>query len=135
MSLLNWEAKYSMDISEVDRQHEGLVDLINEAHEIMKDGRTNEDMGAVFDKLILYAKEHFIFEEKFMAEAGHKHMQKHIEEHNYFAEQVTSFKDQFDHGRKIVSMKVLRFLMEWLVDHITGTDALYAEDFKKLGLK
>jgi hemerythrin len=48
---------------------------------------------------------------------------------------VLEFTKEFEQGRAAISMDLMRFLTDWLKNHIMKTDKAYAPFFKeKLGL-
>lgn len=135
MALLNWENKYSVNISGLDEQHAGLINLINSAHESMLTGKAHKELGPIFDKLLNYTQTHFALEEKYMEETGYEGLEYQKQQHRYFTEQVTIYKEQFDEGRITASIKIMRFLMDWLINHIVVVDRKYTFHFHKNGIK
>ncbi len=59
MALFNWSEEYSVNVNGLDNQHKKLVDLINELHSAMKEGKSKEVLGKIIEELISYTKFHF----------------------------------------------------------------------------
>lgn len=126
MSLLNWTEDLSVNINGIDNQHKKLVDLINELHSAMKDGKGKDKLGPILTELIEYTKYHFSAEEKLMQQKNYPGYSKHKNEHDIFTKKIVEFNNQYNSGSLSLSIDVLMFLKEWLVVHIKGTDKQYS---------
>ncbi len=135
MSLIKWTNNYSVGIKEIDNQHKGLVNLLNELFNAMRVGQANDVLGEIINQLIRYAQVHFATEEKYFDEFNFELANEHIEEHRQFAEKVVDFKKEFDGGNIVLSMEVFNFLKNWLTDHMLGMDQQYKQCFLENGLK
>ncbi len=130
MALLNWSDDLSVKVNGLDNQHKKLVDLINDLHNAMKEGKGKEKLGAILNELISYTKYHFSAEEKLMQDKNYPGYRQHKDEHDALTKKVIEFSDQFAAGSVFLSNEVLVFLKDWLVDHIKGTDKKYSPYMK-----
>ena len=135
MSLIQWDESFSVNVVEIDLQHKRLVEMLNELYEAMTVGKGKDILGEVIDGLINYAVIHFQTEEKYFAQFGYPQTESHKKEHSDFAKQVTEFKDNFAANKVNLSVDVMKFLSNWLRDHIKGSDKLYGPFFNEHGLK
>ena len=126
MALINWSDDLSVKISGIDNQHKKLVELINDLHNAMKEGKGKEKLGAILNELINYTKYHFSAEEELMKQKNYPGYQQHKSEHDAFTKKVLEFNDQFVSGSLFMSNEVLVFLKDWLIEHIKGTDKKYS---------
>ncbi|MGB3211147.1 MAG: bacteriohemerythrin [Desulforhopalus sp.] len=124
--LLRWSDSLSVGIDSIDSQHRKLVDLINELHKQMNSGSAKEAVGRTLAQLVEYTGEHFQHEEKLFAEHDFPEQDAHKEMHKKLVNQVLAFQDQFKKGEKDVSLELMEFLKDWLVDHIKKTDKQYS---------
>ncbi len=134
MPLIIWENSLSVKVSEIDAQHKKLVELINSLHESMKARKANEALGEIIENLISYAIEHFRTEEKYFDEFGYLKAIQHKKEHKNFVNKVAAFKNDFDNGKMMLSMDIMDFLKDWLLNHIKKTDMAYSDFFVEKGL-
>jgi hemerythrin len=134
MSFLEWKDELSVGISVIDKQHKELVNTINELHSAMSMGKGKEHLNEVLKKLTDYTKEHFKAEEGYMTKYGYPDYDAHKKEHNLFVEKVENFKRDFGLGKLLVSLEVMSFLRDWLVNHIANTDKKYTGFFNSKGL-
>ena len=126
MALLNWSEDLSVKVRGIDNQHKRLVELINDLHNAMKEGKGKEKLGTILNELISYTKYHFSSEEKLMQKKNYPSYLQHKEEHDSFTKKVIEFNRQFETGSLFLSNEVLLFLKDWLVEHIKGTDKKYS---------
>jgi len=59
MSIMKWNDAYSVGVEEIDNQHKGLVNNLNELFDAMSIGKANDVLGKILDQLIRYAQIHF----------------------------------------------------------------------------
>lgn len=125
MALINWNESYSVKIKEIDSQHKKLVDLINQLHDKMKEGKGKDAVGSVLDELVKYTVYHFSYEESLFAKYSYPEMRTHARSHSDLIEQVKVYVKDFQAGNGVLPMDLMSFLKKWLVDHISGEDKKY----------
>ncbi len=133
--LVEWTPALSVGIGTIDDQHKVLVDLINELHQAMRQRRSDKLMLDVVDRLKNYTVKHFQQEERFFAQHGYPEAKSHAEIHRKFEAKVMEFEAALKKGTAKVTMDIMRFLKEWLVGHIQGTDKKYAPFLQAKGVK
>ena len=135
MALIQWSDALSVNVAEIDRQHQKLVTMINDLNEAMRAGKGKDALGKTITELITYAGSHFQLEEKYFAQYGSPETAAHKKEHTDFVQKVTEFKTGFDKGSLGLSLQVMTFLSDWLQKHIKGCDKKYSAFFNSKGLK
>jgi hemerythrin len=128
MPMFVWEDKYSLQIAEIDRQHQKLFALFNELYEAMQDGHAREVIDKVLTSVIDYTVYHFAFEEKLLREAGFKEEAAHRAEHAKLAEQAKALALKLKQAGNdtTVVIATLKLLGEWLTRHIMVSDKQFA---------
>jgi hemerythrin len=126
MSLFAWSDKYSLHIGQIDEQHKKLVGMLNELFDAMKAGKGNDVLDNVLSQLIAYTKSHFATEERLMKAHGYPDHQAHKAEHDELTKQVVEFQQRFQARSTGLSMELMAFLKNWLINHIQGSDKHYA---------
>lgn len=134
MPYFEWNNDFSLGIEEIDKQHHELINLINELHDAMKVGQGNAVVKDIIAKLEKYTIEHFGTEEKYFDQFKYSGTQQHKNEHHKFTEEVADFRQKFENGQVLLSLKLINFLKDWLVSHIQGSDKKYAPFLKEKGL-
>ncbi len=125
MEFLTWNESLAVGVSTVDAQHRGLVDLVNRLHTAMSEGRGKVMLGETIDELVDYTKIHFSTEETYFDRYGYPEAGSHKSEHEAFIAKVADFKQGFEEDRLMLSLEVMDFLGEWLVDHISVRDKAF----------
>lgn len=125
LSLVKWTADLSVGIPEIDSQHRGLIDLINELYEAIVDFRGQTVIAQTLERLVLYADEHFTHEEGCMRDCAFAGYPNHKKVHEVFTQRVMDLKVKAEEADFIMSVEILEFLRDWLVQHIRGLDQKY----------
>lgn len=135
MPLIKWDASFSVNVAEIDNQHQKLVSLINQLDAAMRQGKGREVLDKTIAELITYALTHFKTEETYFEKFGYPDKDDHIKEHREFSQKVAAFKKGMDERRLGLTIEVMDFLSNWLTNHIKGTDKKYSLFFNEQGLK
>jgi len=125
MNFMDWDPTFSVNISQFDSHHKDLIRLINEAHDNYVTCASKEATRVIIDRLVDYAQYHFSSEEKWMKDHSYAELDWHTVEHNAFWHKIFDFQADYKNGEKQLSIEVLNFLKDWLMDHICTTDAAY----------
>ena len=128
--LIVWDDSIQFGIDTIDRQHHRLVDLINNLHGAMRRRSGKTVMGPILEALAEYTVRHFEEEEQLMAKADFTELAGHKRLHEKLVGQVMEFKNQFESGSTTVTMDLMNFLSDWLVNHIKGVDRKYLPALK-----
>ena len=135
MALIQWNDSLSVNVVEIDKQHQKLVGMINELNDAMRQGKGKDALGKIVNGLIIYAGTHFKTEEKYFDQFGYPDTNSHKKEHLDFTAKVYEFKDGFDKGKIGLTLQVMDFLSDWLGHHIKSVDKRYGSFFNEKGLK
>jgi hemerythrin len=122
MPLITWNAALSIKVEEVDAQHRRLVELVNQLHEAMSQGKGREVMGQVLAGLLEYTRTHFTAEERLMIAQAYPGYWQQKAAHEALLKQVLDLRTKFLEGEAVMTMEVMKFLKAWLTDHIQGMD-------------
>ncbi|MBS4095394.1 MAG: hemerythrin family protein [Sulfuricella sp.] len=127
-SVITWTPEMSVGVPELDEDHRVIVSLINqlaEAHNL------NDIVlvETVLDRLAVYVDEHFRREEAYMESVGFPGLQAHRHIHHALTAKVEQIRLDFFLGKSdSVGESTLKFLKEWLTQHILVEDMEYHPD-------
>ncbi|MDR2734666.1 MAG: bacteriohemerythrin [Spirochaetota bacterium] len=127
MALLTWDDSLSVKIPEVDEEHKVLVKLINELHTAMKEGRGREGTEHILNELVTYTQTHFTHEEAFLTRNNYPQLAPHKLMHQTFVEKVVAFQKEFTAGKLVLSIQLVQFLSDWIVEHVKKADMQYGK--------
>lgn len=129
MAYIEWKKTYNIGIDEVDEQHKGLVEILNELYEAHHLGTASLIIDQTLIKLVNYTIYHFESEEKLFTKFNYEDAEKHVTEHKEFVDSIESFKMQAKKGNLLLSLKTLDYLKDWTITHILGTDKEFGTQF------
>ncbi|BDQ33476.1 bacteriohemerythrin [Pseudodesulfovibrio portus] len=133
--LVSWSDKLALGIGSIDAQHKQLVKLINGLNQAMRNKESASVMRDIVTGLKEYVVTHFAFEEKLFDQHGYPGTAEHKSAHSQFVEKVGDFELALTEGRATVSIEVMQFLRDWLVQHIMGTDREYVPFMSEHGVR
>jgi hemerythrin len=135
MKFLEWNDKYSVNVKEIDIQHQEIFKITNKLLNSMADGTGDEIVGDILQNLADYIVAHFRTEEYYFDKFNYPKSNSHKEEHQTFVLKVSEFKKSFEKGRKNLYLDVTNFILNWLMSHLLLSDKEYAKFFNEKGLR
>lgn len=134
MALFAWDSTYCVGIPHIDEQHERLVSYINKLHEAMLRDEEDNVTGKILNELTDYIKNHFSIEDDMMVKTGFSNYdtttrhqyERHKMEHAEFTRKITDLNRKHYEKREYISVDLLTYLVEWLLNHIANIDKQYA---------
>ncbi len=133
--LIAWDNSIKIGIDKIDEQHFRLVELVNKLYGAMINRAGNTILQTLLGELAEYTVTHFADEEEMMRKAGYAKLVEHQKVHEKLVGQVMEFKERFESGSATVSIELMSFLGDWLINHIQATDRQYVAAMKKAGLQ
>ncbi len=133
MALLVWNENMSVGVAGLDVHHKRLILLVRDLNDAMLAGKGKDVLGNIFSDLINYTKTHFAAEEKYFDQFGYPASDFHKQEHRRLVQKVTDFQKQFEDGKIGLSLQVMDFLSDWLLNHIQKEDKKYGSFFNEKG--
>lgn len=135
VKFIEWSNELSVGIEEIDAQHKVLVDLLNEIHDVMQQGRTMQATKGIIDRLDEYTRVHFAVEESLLRILHYPDYERHKEEHDKLIMQLTEMKDKWEKGQGAIGFELAHFLKTWLTKHIMEGDKRYTAHFLAQGIR
>ncbi len=132
-----WDDKFDTGVDIVDEQHRKLVDLINQLGSINARLTSTAELGEILKELADYTVYHFGTEEALMKQYGvdAAHQDTHIKAHQHFTDQVAVaakiLLGSADLNIQLIA-PLLKYLTDWLVQHILGSDARMGKEILAL---
>ncbi|HTZ47337.1 MAG TPA: bacteriohemerythrin [Verrucomicrobiae bacterium] len=132
---MSWNEKMAVGVRLLDTDHQKLVGLLNELYDAVMKGQGKETLGKVLDGLVDYTKIHFAHEEKFFAQTNYPAAAAHKKEHDALTRQVLEVQKKYQRGQTVaLSLEVMNFLKNWLVNHIQASDQKYGPYLNSKGI-
>ncbi len=132
---LEWDAKYSVGVEEIDNQHKVMFATINELVDAISEAPTREKISRIVEELVAYKKFHFATEEKYFKQFNYAGAEEHIQRHREFSAKLDDLSKQFADDPIQLAFNLVDFLEDWLIYHLMNADQKYKECFHEHGLK
>ncbi len=130
MAVIQWDASLSVQNDVLDKQHQKLIDMLNNFYAQIKVKSNNELIANLIREMRLYTATHFRTEEEILQDVAYHDYEAHHAEHEEFLKKVENLEQRFKNGQVIVSFEITSFLKSWLLDHIKEKDQKYAAYIK-----
>lgn len=124
MAFLSWHARFSVGHPEIDQQHQRLFELVNHFDDVLKMG-LQEELPLIVDDLRALSEVHFRFEEELIQRSGFPQVAEHRKMHDELLDQVRTMRGSLAVGGHVSHKAVVRFLADWLQNHILREDMEY----------
>jgi len=134
MALIQWNDDYSVKVRQFDDQHKKLIGIVNQLHDAMKAGKGCQVVGDILTSLVAYTQAHFADEERLMQHHGYPGFVSHKKAHTQLVDQVRNFQRQAETDKNVITLGVMVFLKDWLVQHIQGEDVKYGPFMNAKGI-
>ena len=129
MALFVWQKSYNLGVEIIDEQHKNLVQIINDLDDLLKGSFCSKKLESLFSELVDYTKYHFSTEERLMKtrDYGAARIDAHLRQHYQFVQQIQSLHNDAATLDKQEAEWVLKYLTNWLTNHILKVDRHLAE--------
>lgn len=124
--LVVWQEAYSLGVDELDDQHRELFAIMNRLWSAIVRKAEGREMAGIIGELEHFTAVHFSHEENLMRRSEYPLYAEHRAYHRSFIQRLADEKAAAEAEEK-VSLGLLQFLRDWLVNHILVNDRAYAE--------
>ena len=131
----NWNDSYLLGIPMIDNQHKKLFVILDNL-ETLNQKQEKSEMHSLINELKNYVIYHFKTEEDLMVKSQSPNIDLHVMEHELFRKKVEEFHHSYYNNNAELLNEMISFMRKWLLIHISGTDAEYADSIKStLGIQ
>ena len=121
-----WDQSFSVNIVQLDYQHQRLFRTVSELNDAVRLGRADSIVNEVLDRVIEHTISHFSAEEFLLEQHRYPDLAAHRYEHKMFAKKLSEFHQSNLAGKTDAPSSLLIFLQLWLRDHVLETDKEYS---------
>lgn len=126
--LIAWREAYANGVDILDDQHRDLFDRANRVANELQKLAHGAGLITAYDELVEAARIHFQTEERLLQACQASTADLHAAEHSKMLRDLKTFKTELPHRSLALS---LRYLEEWLLRHITGSDRQVAKELRE----
>lgn len=125
----NWNDSYLLGIPMIDNQHKKFFVILDNLVTLNQKQEKSE-MHSLINELQNYVIYHFKTEEDLMVKSQSPNIYLHVMEHELFRKKVEEFHHSYYNNNEELLNEMISFMRKWLIIHISGTDAEYADSIK-----
>ena len=125
----NWNDSYLLGIPMIDNQHKKFFVILDNL-ETLNQKQEKSEMHSLINELQNYVIYHFKTEEDLMVKSQSPKIDLHVMEHELFRKKVEEFHHSYYNNNEELLNEMISFMRKWLLIHISGTDAEYADSIK-----
>lgn len=133
-TLLEWNSMLETGIQVIDSQHKKLVDILNRLFSAYSNNIHKTEIRKIVGELKDYTIYHFQTEEKYFKEFDYIKTSEHIIEHKKFVDKIEEVEQKFLKLESVLTLKLMIFLQDWVINHIANSDKKYVDCFKENGV-
>ncbi|MFT8316110.1 MAG: hemerythrin family protein [Clostridium sp.] len=130
--MLKWKDDYLLGINKIDEQHKELFRIAESAYSLLKSDYFVDKYNKIveiIEELREYTIFHFQEEQKYMMSIKYKRFFAHKIEHDEFIEKLNKVDlADVDSNQDKYIMDLLEFVVNWISEHILGTDFKILEE-------
>lgn len=136
MTQLKWTDKLSVGVDLIDEQHKMLIQRLNDMSSAIEFNKGPNEIARMLSFLIDYTDFHFSTEEKHMEEQEYHGLEEHIAKHEEFKTTLADLESDYreDGATHLLAHSIDTFLINWLVNHISGVDVEFGNFLREKGI-
>ena len=129
-----WSDEYSVNITEMDKQHMKLVEIINNHSSAVDSKEEREILKDRLKGLLKYIDLHFKTEEKLLQQHDFPEYMDHKKKHDHLSRKVNALYTKYLKGDESTAAMVSSLMKDWLFDHICNEDKKYGKYLSSNGV-
>jgi hemerythrin-like metal-binding protein len=130
LPLIEWNEAFSVGAQKLDEQHRKFFSITNLLFDSMQGAQNREVVGSVLKELQQYVVYHFKAEETLLKMYNYPDINSHKLEHENAIQKVNRFTLDYERGLQTIDIDLLKFLSDWIQNHILKVDRKYISYIK-----
>ena len=122
MPIVTWRDEYSVNVGEIDLQHQKLIELVNNLHASVEARINKNELEVLLIELVKFTRIHFSTEEKYMKDYNFPESDEHSREHRALLEHMDNLVSMVSNGKAPTFYSDYDISSDWALIHITGFD-------------
>jgi hemerythrin-like metal-binding protein len=126
MPIVTWKDDYNVNVTEIDHQHQQMLNLVNDLHASVESHADKADLKSKLIELSEFTRSHFSDEERLMEEHGFPGLDEHQNQHRILLQHLEELVQAVSRGNRVTFYSDYDISSDWALSHIKECD-------KKLG--
>ncbi|MGO8755220.1 MAG: bacteriohemerythrin [Gallionellaceae bacterium] len=121
-------------VSEIDQQHQELVNILNRLNDAVKNYKAREDIFRIIDEVISYTSFHFSTEERLMVQYGYREIEAHKDYHKQLIQDALHLKQKLNYvGEEMFTEWFNHWPFARVLAHIQYADKHFEDHIIQIG--
>lgn len=122
MPIVTWCEEYSVNVKEIDIQHQKMLQLVNNLHSAVEARIGKNDLKDLLVELVEFTRMHFSTEEKYMKKYDYPELVKHHKEHKMLLQHLDDLVKAVSKGNYPTFYSDYDVSTDWALIHISEHD-------------
>ena len=127
MPVANWKDEYSINVDEVDVQHQKIIELVTNLHASVNSCIDKDKLKTLLIDLVEYTRMHFSTEEKLMKKYDFPEFKAHHKDHKVLLKHLDRLVDAIASGKHPTFYSDYDVSSDWAITHISEHDTKLGE--------
>lgn len=122
MPIVIWRDEYSVNVGEIDNQHQKMLELVNNLHSAVEARIDKSDLKNLMVELVEFTGMHFTTEEQLMKKFAYPEFAKHQNEHSMLLQHMKELVAMVSNGKYPTFYSDYDVSTDWALVHISNCD-------------
>jgi hemerythrin-like metal-binding protein len=122
LPIVTWHDDFSVNVNEIDKQHQRMLELVNALHASVEACADKRDLQKMLVALVDFTRLHFSTEEKLMKDHHYPGLASHYKEHRVLLQHMDNLVKAVADGQYPTFYSDYDVSSDWALDHIAGCD-------------
>ena len=122
MPIVSWCDEYSVNVREMDDQHQRMLELVNNLHTVVESCIDKSELKDMLAELVEFTRVHFSAEERLMEKYEYPDFLKHRHEHELLLRHMDNLVAAVSSGKYPTFYSDYDVSTDWALIHIAESD-------------
>ncbi len=123
MPKVTWSDNYSINVAEIDAQHQKILELVNDLHSAVESCIDKEELREKLSALVEFTDHHFSTEDRLMKKHGYPGFKGHHREHRQLIGHLKELVKAVSKGKRPTFYSDYDVSTDWALTHIRDYDS------------
>ena len=123
MVLIEWKDEFCVGISDVDHEHQEIINLINNLHDAMSGENATISVMDFLGEIYSHVSAHFALEEKIMRTHKYDQYTEHKADHERLLDELRDIMDDYEENAYFSDAEFAGQVERWFTEHFKTKDA------------
>ncbi|MEW8506403.1 MAG: bacteriohemerythrin [Candidatus Thiodiazotropha sp.] len=122
MPIVTWSDEFSINVKELDEQHQKMLDIVNKLHQAVEECREQEILYRLLTELYQHTQLHFSTEDELMKKYNFPGFEQHRHEHRVLLQHLGNLVEGVSNGKNPTFRSDYDVSSDWVLIHIFKSD-------------